>query len=98
MPKRVPAQTITVVRNGKLKNPTIGEPFEFTAEEIEQVERLNPSAFSKTRVVTVADEGDDDDTGGAAQPAAAANKPAAATKAGKPAATGKAKAASTEGL
>lgn len=94
MPKRVPAQTITVVRSGKLVNPKIGEPFEFTADEIAQIERLNAAALSKTRVVAVADE-DDEPPVVAAEPAVAnkpaANKPAAAAKGAK------AK-ASTEGL
>lgn len=51
MPKRIPAQVIVVVRKGARVEPKIGEPFDFTAEEIEQVERLNPDAFDKRAVV-----------------------------------------------
>lgn len=41
---RIPVQTITVGRDGKNIVPTIGQPFNFTAEEIEQIESSNPAA------------------------------------------------------
>lgn len=43
---RVPMQSVTVVRDGAAMTPTIGTPFEFTADEIEQIERMNPAAIS----------------------------------------------------
>lgn len=41
---RIPVQTITVGRDGKNVIPTIGQPFDFTDEEIKQIEASNPAA------------------------------------------------------
>ena len=41
---RIPVQTITVGRDGKNIIPTIGQPFDFTDEEIKQIEASNPTA------------------------------------------------------
>ena len=41
---RIPVQTITVGRDGKNIIPTIGHPFDFTDEEIKQIEASNPTA------------------------------------------------------
>lgn len=41
---RIPVQTITVGREGKNIVPTIGQPFDFTDEEIKQIETSNPAA------------------------------------------------------
>lgn len=41
---RIPVQTITVGRDGKNIVPTIGQPFDFTDEEIKQIEASNPAA------------------------------------------------------
>lgn len=92
MPKRVPAQSITVARQGKMVVPKIGEPFEFTADEIKDVERLNPSAFAKTRVVAADDEPVVETTPEPAAAAKPAAKPAVVAKGGAK------KAATTEGL
>lgn len=48
---RVPLQNITVSRDGKSVSLDIGKPFEFTAEEIEQIERANPDAISTQATV-----------------------------------------------
>lgn len=44
MTKRIPVQTITVVREGKNFIPPIGKPFDFTDEEMADIEKLNPAA------------------------------------------------------
>jgi hypothetical protein len=58
MPKRVPLETITLQRTkdgkptGDASNPLmsvspkIGDPFEFTAAEIEHIEKVRPEALS----------------------------------------------------
>jgi hypothetical protein len=43
---RTPLQSVVVFRDKKQVVPPIGQPFEFTAEEIEQIEAANPSAIS----------------------------------------------------
>lgn len=48
-------QSITVGRDGKPITPTIGQPFEFTADEIAQIERMNPSAISTAIVLDATD-------------------------------------------
>lgn len=52
--KRVPLQSITVMRDKKTFNPPIGEPFDFTDEEVEQVMAMNPDALSEVASVNVA--------------------------------------------
>lgn len=52
--KRVPLQSITVVRDKKAFTPPIGEPFDFTNEEVEQVMAMNPDAISEVAEVNVA--------------------------------------------
>lgn len=49
--KRVPKQTVVVVRDGKSVTPPIGEPFEFTDEEVSQIESMNPDAISAEATV-----------------------------------------------
>jgi hypothetical protein len=56
MPKRTPVQTVTVVREGKAMHPTIGKPFNFTEDEIEQIEATNPDAISTRIEVEVEDD------------------------------------------
>lgn len=56
MPKRTAVQTITVVRDGKTVTPTIGKPFNFTEDEIEQIEAMNPDAISTKIEVEVEDD------------------------------------------
>ena len=51
MPKRVPVNSVFVVRDGKQVSPTIGEPFNFTDEELTDIERLMPEAISTDATV-----------------------------------------------
>ena len=44
---RVPVQSIVVVRDGKQVTPDLDKPFNFTAQEVEDIERVNPSAMRK---------------------------------------------------
>ena len=73
MPKRTPKQTVVVMRDGKSVTPPIGEPFEFTKEEVEQIEAMNPDAISTEATVdlTQADAADPK------KPAGDAKKPSA---------------------
>lgn len=59
---RVPMQSVVVVRDGKSTVPPIGQPFDFTAEEIAQIEKMNPDAISDRATVSV-DALDKDDGG-----------------------------------
>jgi len=43
---RTPLQSVVVVRDKKAVVPPLGQPFEFTAEEVEQIEAANPNAIS----------------------------------------------------
>lgn len=47
MPKRIPTCTVIVQRDGKNFKPPIGKPFEFSADEIDQVNRVMPHALRK---------------------------------------------------
>lgn len=47
MPNRVPLQSIVVKRNDKAVVPPIGAVFEFTDEEVADIERINPDAISE---------------------------------------------------
>lgn len=51
MPLRTPTQSVIVMRGTKRVTPEIGKPFEFTKEEIEQIDAMNPDALS-TQVTT----------------------------------------------
>lgn len=48
---RVPQQTVVVHRDGKQVVPPIGQPFDFTAEELSDIERMNPDAVTALAVV-----------------------------------------------
>lgn len=50
MPSRIPTQKIIVQRGGKNVSPPIGEKFEFTAEELEDINKVNPDAVRKVVV------------------------------------------------
>ncbi len=52
--KRVPLQSITVIRKNQACVPPIGEPFDFTDEEVAQIETMNPDALGTMAVVDVA--------------------------------------------
>lgn len=45
MPKKIPLISVTVHRNGKAVEPTIGKPFDFTAEEIAEVLQAVPGSM-----------------------------------------------------
>jgi hypothetical protein len=90
MPKRVPLQTIVVHREGKRVVPALGEAFDFTAEEVEDINRVNPDAFRKVIIEDKALESEfkadekDAEKKAAAEAKAledAAKKPNSATKA-----------------
>lgn len=51
--KRVPLQSITVIRKSQAFVPPIGEPFDFTDDEVEQIEAMNPDALGTKAVVDV---------------------------------------------
>lgn len=52
MPIRVPLQSVPVVRDGNRVEPKIGEPFDFTDEEVEHIEAANPDALSNQITVS----------------------------------------------
>lgn len=56
MPKRVPVQGILVRRDGKLVRPKLGVPFDFTAEELEDIKNANPDAVTKIASTELMDE------------------------------------------
>lgn len=41
----VPVKTVRVRRNGKNITPALNEPFEFTAEEVDDIKRLSPDSI-----------------------------------------------------
>lgn len=47
MAKRIPVQTVVVVRDGKRVTPEIGKPYNFTDAEIADFDRLSPGAVRK---------------------------------------------------
>lgn len=47
MPNRVPLQSVVVQRDGQAVTPPIGAVFNFTAEEVADIERSNPAAISE---------------------------------------------------
>lgn len=56
MKTRVPKQSVNVVRNGKLVQPEIGQPFDFEDQEVEDIERMNPDALSSEATVDLTKE------------------------------------------
>ena len=50
---RVPMQTVVVQRDGKMMSPPIGTPFQFSKDEIEQIDRMNPDALSTKGTIDV---------------------------------------------
>lgn len=91
MPKRVPVQTVILHRDGKQFAPPLGKAFDFTAEELADINAVNPDAVRKPVVEdgeaaqnegkTGAGNREADDA--AADQAAAEAKLAAAEKAAK---------------
>lgn len=56
MPKRSPVNTVVVMRDGKRVVPPIGKPFDFTAEEVADFERILPGSLAKVSRVVEDDE------------------------------------------
>jgi hypothetical protein len=52
---RTVLQSVTVGRDGKSVTLPVGQPFEFTADEIEQIEKMNPTAISTQVVLDTSD-------------------------------------------
>lgn len=52
--KRVPLQSITLIRDKKVFMPPIGEAFDFTDDEVAQIEKMNPDAIGEVASVNVA--------------------------------------------
>jgi hypothetical protein len=86
MPNRLVKQTVIVVRDDKRVRPPIGKPFNFTKDEIEELNARNPNCIGPVTKV-VEDEGDAGDEGDAADQGAGNDEKTAET--GKPADTGK---------
>ncbi len=53
--KRVPLQSITVVRDKTPVVPPIGQPFDFTEDEIDQITKMNPDAIGEVASINVAE-------------------------------------------
>ena len=51
MSKRIVKQPVMVQRDGELVYPTVGQEFDFTATEIEQINKLQPKALGLPVVV-----------------------------------------------
>ena len=47
MPKRVPVKSVVVVRDGKQVRPEMGKAFDFTTEELDDINRLSPNSIRK---------------------------------------------------
>lgn len=91
MPKRVPVQTIVVTRDGKRVTPKIGDAFDFTAEELDDINRVNPDAVRKVVIEDklLEKEFTQDEKDAAAKAEADAKSAAKAPTSAKAAAAGK---------
>jgi hypothetical protein len=47
MPKRIPLQTVVLWRDGEQVVPPLNRAFDFTKEELDTIEKLNPAAIGK---------------------------------------------------
>lgn len=47
MPKRLVSQTVVIYRDGNRVVPKVGQPFDFTKEELDNITKLNPDAVTK---------------------------------------------------
>ena len=45
--KMIPTVSVTVARDGKTITPPVGQPFDFTQEEIDQANEARPGAIRK---------------------------------------------------
>jgi len=55
MPIRVPLQSVVVHRNKQAVVPPLDKPFDFTEDEIVQIEAVNPTALSDVVTVPVSE-------------------------------------------
>lgn len=53
MPQRIVKSPVMVQRDGKLVYPQVGQPFEFTDDELKSINATNPKAVEK---IILADE------------------------------------------
>lgn len=60
MALRIPKVKIILSRKGVRVSPEIGKPFEFTAEEISDIQGSNPDALGKVLTSTVIEGGNND--------------------------------------
>lgn len=90
MAKRIVKEGVVVLREGKRVRPAVGKAFDFTAEEIKQLEKVRPQAIGKLSEVEVDENSTDVDgegAGGAGEGAGSETKtPAKAAKTTKAAA------------
>lgn len=63
MPKRIPVVAIGVTRNGKTVYPTVGKVFDFTAEEVAEINALE-KASKVQHIRKPINEGGEEDLGG----------------------------------
>lgn len=56
MPIRIPSHTVVVTREGKRVTPKIGQPFEFTAEEVKEITAVSKDCLRKVERVVEDDE------------------------------------------
>lgn len=66
MPKRIPVVAIGVTRNGKTVYPTIGQVFDFTAEEITEINGLEKASGVQHYRKPI-NEGGEEDLGGSGE-------------------------------
>lgn len=64
MPKRIPVVAIGVTRNGKTVYPTIGQVFDFTAEEITEINALEKASGVQHYRKPINEGSEADDAGG----------------------------------
>lgn len=57
MAKRTPLQSVIVIRDGKRVIPPIGKPFDFSADEIKQLDQASPGLLSKQATVDLSEDG-----------------------------------------
>lgn len=47
MAKRIVLETVKVIRDGKSVIPAVGQAFDFTSDELDQINKLRPQAVRK---------------------------------------------------
>lgn len=64
MAKRIVKEGVVVLREGKRVRPAVGKAFDFTAEEIKQLEKVRPQSIGKLSEVEVDENSTDVDGNG----------------------------------